>query len=81
MHNTQDSKENVINFPRQDYAIFNENVRKSVKAQVVRSTEVNEPQADQVVDALEAALSQVIVTAARKIFSRLGERIANALSS
>ena len=74
---TKEKEENVLNFPKQDYAVFSDNIKAKIKKEVVSiyGDEIGLP--DELVNGLENALCQAIVKTTRKVFTKMGVDAAN----
>lgn len=77
--NNTKQKSNVIKFPNANWALFNDNVRKTMKTHINRVADIDASQTERAIDGAESALLYHIAVFSRKLFSDLGERCAKAL--
>ncbi len=79
MDNTEKKTDNVLKFPNSNWALFNDNVRKTMKSHIKRVTDIDDTQAERAIDGAESAMLYHLAVFSRKLFSDLGERCAKAL--
>jgi len=78
--NTAEQKSNVIKFPNSNWALFNDNIRTTMKTHISRvAPDIDGNQTDRAIDGAEAALLYHIAVFSRKLFTDLGEKCAKAL--
>lgn len=80
MENKEQVTNNVLKFTNPNYALFNDNVRKTMGTHIKRVTpDINDEQTERAIDGAESALLYHIAVFSRKFFSNLGEKCAKAL--
>ena len=76
---TKNKEENVLNFPNNDYALFSQNMKKSLSVRISKENDINEKLASETVNSLENALCNAIVKKTRQFFQKIGSASANLL--
>lgn len=80
MNGNAEETNNVIKFPNSNWALFNENIRKSMKTQIKKVTpDLSDAQIESAIDGSENALLRHLAIFSRKFFSDLGQRLAHNL--